>query len=179
LEEIQNNIIKHVQQNNWPKEPFENVYHKIINNKYLFEEDYLKPLSNKIYKAQIMFKNDYQGSGTYLKIYKNNDIVNKILFINNAYSVIKKDIKKIEWINETTVKIYSALSTKYFWEININGSVNFTNEDTNNAHQLYTLGQMYYSGTGIIQDKEKGIELIKKSAQMNYKHGINWIKKNI
>jgi hypothetical protein len=182
FEEIQNHIINCVKENNWNKEPFINVYNKINGNKYLFEENYLKPLSNKIYKAQIVFKHDYQDSGVFLEFYNKSKLINKVRFSNNGKSII--NIGEMEWINENAVRIYYIIgalksSKKYYWEINVNGTVNFDNTNKNDPQEIYNLGIIYCEGRGVIKDLEKGLELIKKSAEMGYKHGKNWINKNI
>lgn len=182
FEEIQNHIINCVKENNWNEEPFRNVYTKITGNKYLFEEKYLKSFSNKIYKAQIVFKYDYQDSGVFLGFYNKNKLINKVRFSNNGMSII--NIGEREWINENTVRIYYIVGTvknikKYYWEINANGTVDFNNTNKNDPQELYNLGIMYYEGWGAVKNLEKGIELIKRSAKMGYKHGKNWVNKNI
>jgi hypothetical protein len=182
FEEIQNHIINCVKENNWNEEPFINVYNKITGNKYLFEENYLKPLPNKIYKAQIVFKHDYQDSGVFLEFYNKNKLINKVRFSNNGRAII--NIGEREWINENAIRIYYIIGTlksnkKYYWEINVNGTIDFDNTNKNDPQELYNLGKLYYEGWGVTKNLKKGIELIKRSAEMGYKHGKNWINKNI
>jgi hypothetical protein len=179
FEEIQNHIINLAGKNNWNIEPFVNVYGKITKNRYLFEEKHLKPLSNKVYKAQIVFKYDYQGSGVFLEFYGKNELINRVRFSNNGRAII--NMSGLEWVNENTVRIYYEMShirnRKYYWEININGMADFDNINKNDPHELYNLGIIYYEGYGVIKDEKKGIELIKRSSEMGYKHGKDWINK--
>lgn len=47
-----------------------------------------------------------------------------------------------------------------------------------NSHGLFNLGMLYWKGTAIMQDKERGLELIKKSAELDYLHAQKWIEQN-
>jgi hypothetical protein len=182
LDIIQNNIIEYVKENHWNTGSFENAYNSIVNNNYLFEENYLRSKSNKIYKAQISFKHDYQNSGTYLNIYKENKLINKIQFSPSASPAIERYITSMEWTDEKNIKIYykgGQDDKKYYWKIDINGEMEFGSMAKNNPHLMFYLGKVYYEGLLVMQNKEKGIELIKTSAEMGYKHAKNWIKKNM
>ena len=107
-------------------------------------------------------------------------LINKIKFSNNGRAIV--NIGDIEWINENIIRIYYYIGyvkgRKYFWEISINGNIDFQNIDQNDSQELYNLGLIYYEGKVIIENSNKGIELIKKSSEMGYNHAKNWIVKN-
>jgi hypothetical protein len=114
-------------------------------------------MENKTYKAQIIFKHDYQDSGIFLESYSKNKTVNKVRFSNNGLAIM--NIGERGWINENSIRIYYVTgytkSRRYYWEISITGTVCFENTNNNDPQELYNLRIMYYEGWGIIKNEEE------------------------
>ncbi len=165
------------------------IYHRenIASLREHYKRKVLSP--DKQYKAQIYFEYDCQNSSTYVDFTdKKGELINRVRFTPTGWSVICKAIGCINWINNKTIKIFDIqvdknykdadCNTKYYWFISINGIVEYKLTDNQNPHLIFQLGKKLYEGKVVLEDKEKGLSLIKQSADMNYKHAINWLKRN-
>ena len=170
--------------------PFELVYEIIKNKKFKFREHFGKPVlsPNKQFKAQVYFEFEYENMGTYIDFTdKLGNLINRVQFTSSGYSVMSETIGNIKWIDENCVKIYfiqvpkteadAEVNRKNYWLIKTDKSVEFKNisADLNDPQALHQLGIYYYEGKQILKDEKKGIELIKRSADLNYKHAIKWL----
>lgn len=188
----QNAIIYFIKQNGWNALPFENTFTKIQSNDFLFREHWKKSVlsPDKRLKAQIYFKHDYLSSGTYVDFMdKNNELLKRVQFTPSGYSIICDDVGLIRWIDDTHVAIFyvytpragreAETNTRDYWIIGFDESVEFINPKINddNPHAMYNLGLKFWDGKQIMPDKEKGILLITKSAELGFKHAQNWLKR--
>ena len=161
--------------------------------KCLFREYYKKTIfsENKQYKARIYFEFDYERDGVYVDFSdKSNNYINRVQFTPSGYSIICQSVGGLEWIDNESVKVWNIQvpqigtdadsNRKNYWIIRTSGEVEFRNiyADENDPHALYQLGLYYMEGTHILKNETKGRELIKKAADLRYKHATKWLEKN-
>ena len=130
LDIIHNRIRAYALENNLDAQVFQEAYDSILENDFLFEKNHLNPISNAQYTAQLKFKLDFQNTGVlsnwvFIEIYQNNELFNKIHFLNNAMYAIEKMSgrkplinKELEWVDEETIRIYNNLAehpADYYW----------------------------------------------------------------
>ncbi len=146
--------------------------------------------SNRLYKAQIYFEYDCQNTGTFVEfINKKGELLSRVQFTPSGWSVICKSVGDINWIDDEKIKVNeiqvdrvdkdSDCNIKYYWLISINGMVEYNCIDEQNSHLLFELGKRIYEGKLVLENKEKGLSLIRQSANLNYKHAQNWLKRNL
>ena len=167
------------------------IYHR--ENIALLREHYRKAVfsPDKQHKAQIYFEYDCQSSGTYVDFTnKKGELLQRVQFTPWGWSVICKSVGDINWLDNEKIKINhiqvdrndkeADSNTKYYWLISINGQVeyNCTKADEQDPHLLFEFGKRIYSGREVLENKEKGLSLIRQSANLNYKHAQNWLKRN-
>ena len=67
--------------------------------------------------------------------------------------------------------------------IGVDGSIEYHSprvENTEiNTHGLFDLGILYWEGKTIMQNPNKGLELIKKAADLNNKHAQKCLERNM
>jgi hypothetical protein len=165
------------------------IYH--IENIALLREHYKKAVfsPDRQHKAQIYFEYDCQGTGTYVDFTnKKGELLQRVQFTPCGWSVICKSVGDIIWLSNETIRIYNIQvervdkgadsNTKYYWLISINGQVEYNCARADNPHLLFELGKKFCEGKMILENKEKGLSLIRQSAKLNYKHAENWLKRN-
>lgn len=192
----QSAILKMAEERGWDLVPFEIAYEKIKEAKGLFRSYYKKPVfsPDKQLKAQIYFEDDYEKNGTYVDFTdKKGTLVKRVQFTPRGYSVYSQDIGVINWDDNFQVKIFYIqtpraglnyeVNMRDYWIVTVDGRAEFyysRGENIEvNPHKLFNLGVLYWEGKIIIQDKEKGFALIKKSAELKYKHAQIWLKRTI
>lgn len=189
IELCQDAIIKFVMQRQWDLTPFEATFEKMRNRRGLFREYWKKAITspNKQIKARIYFEDDYDSNGVYADfVDRKGKLINRVKFAPQGYSIYCQDIGEIQWLDDSHIKIFylSGCASQYrdYWVIELEGKVEFhyrAEDSDNNSHSLFSLGLLYWNGTKIMQDRDKGLELIRKSAELNYKHAQAWLKNNI
>ena len=190
LNNMQQAITEFAVKNNWDTEHFTTVYNTIVQNNFLFRHRIKKPVNSadKQIKAQIYFEYDYRNSGLFIDFRnKQGELINRIKFCPSGYYAFADVLGAVIWIDNEQLKINyksageSNNNTKHYWLVNINGDISFNDIRANesNPQALYSMGLNYYEGKIIIQDTEKGINLIKQAAEAGYKHAVNWLAKNI
>ena len=195
IELCQQSMIDFARKENWNLTAFETAFEKINANNGLFREHWKKPVfsPNKQIKAQTYFEDDYEKKGTYIDFTnKEGNLIKRVQFTPSGYSVYCRDIGAIKWEDNFSVKIYYLQTpragadyegnTRDYWIVRTDGTVEFHYPRVEgvepNPHGLFNLGILYWNGTTIMQDKEKGIELIRQSAELKYKHAEKWLKRN-
>lgn len=195
IELCQQSIMTLVHNMHWNAESFESTYDKIKSTNGLFREHWKKAKvsPDKQLKAQIYFEDDYERNGTYVDFTdKKGKLIKRVQFTPSGYSVYCQDIGAIQWHDNLHVKIFYIYvpragndylqNMRDYWLIGVNGTMDFhyprVEGSEINPHGLFNLGMLYWKGTAIMQDKEKGFALIKKSADLNYKHAQKWIEQN-
>lgn len=175
----------------WNTEAFEHTYNKIISKNCLFREYWRKAKSspNRQLKAQIYFEDDYEKDGIYVDFTdKSGKLIKRVLFAPKGYHIYSKMISEPQWGNNSHVIIKRAFSNSFtktcdYWIIGVDGSVDYHSPRTENAevnpHGLFDLGILYWDGKIVMQNQDKGLELIKKAAELDYKHTQKWIERNI
>lgn len=187
----QQSIMSLVSKMCWNTEVFERTYHKIISKNCLFREYWRKAKSspNKQLKAQIYFEDDYEKEGIYVDFTdKSGKLIKRVQFAPMGYHIYSKMISELQWENNSHVIIKRAFShsctkTCDYWIIGVDGSIDYHSPRTENVevnpHGLFDLGILYWEGKIVMQNQDKGLELIKKAAELNYKHAQKWIERNI
>ena len=191
--QIQQAIIACAKKEAWDIVPFEVVFDELEKRNFFFREYYKKAIfsKDKHYKARIYFEFDYERSGTYVDFMDKSDHrINRVQFTPSGYSVISKSIGTLEWIDNEHVRIWNVqvpragandkTNQKNYWIVGRDGEVTFGNifADKHDPHALYQVGLDYVDGIHVLKDEAKGKTFIQKSANMQYKHALNWIKKN-
>lgn len=187
----QQSIMSLVSKMSWNTEAFELTYNKILSNRCLFRDYWRESKSSpdRQTKAQIYFEDDYEKEGIYVDFTdKSGKIINRVRFAPKGYHIYSKTISELHWENNSQVIIkrayaHSFSKTSDYWIIGIDGNVDYHSPKTENLevnpHGLFDLGILYWEGKAIIQNKDKGLELIKKAAALNYKHAQKWLQQNI
>jgi len=193
---IQSAIIAYVKDKGWELSSFEIANNKIRENAYRFREYWKKAIvsPDKQHKAQVYFEYDYEKNATFVDFsYKKGNLISRVQFTPTGYSVICESIGTVKWFDDKHVIVYymgvSRLGKEHqdnlrdYWIVGIDGQVRFhyprAEIEPLNAHALFNLGVLYWNGTIILQDKARGIELIKQAASMKYKHAGKWLNTNI
>jgi hypothetical protein len=179
LDLIHKRIMEYAVSNNIDGNIFEEVYSKIIENNFLFEEKYMRPVSNDLYTAQMSFKFDYQNNGAgndiFVEIYKDNLLINKIKFCGIGGRAARGYIKYIEWIDENNLRMDNFNDGFLYWIINIDGTVELDSFQKSYDGNVFNLGLCYYYGKEIAKNKEKGLALIKQAAGMGSRSASEWL----
>jgi hypothetical protein len=179
LDLIHKRIMEYAASNNIDGNIFEKAHNKIVENDFLFEEKYMQPVSNNLYTAQMSFKFDYQNNGAgnniFVEIYKDNLLINKIKFFGIGWRAARGDIKYIEWIDENNLRMDNFDDGFFYWKINIDGTVELDSFQKSDYHNVFNLGISYYYGKEIAANKEKGLALIKKAAEMGSRSAGEWL----
>lgn len=192
IELCQKSIMKIVNEMRWDAGVFERTYNKIISQSCLFREHWrkAKPSPNRQLKARIYFEDDYEKDGVYVDFTDNRgQLLNRIQFAPKGYQIHCNGIGEIHWGDDRHIIIpktagHSSSDTICeYWRIGVDGCMNFhfprTENSEANPHGLYDLGILYWEGKIIMKNKDKGLELIKEAANLNYKHAIKWLERNI
>ena len=168
------------------------IYHR--ENIVLLRDHYQKAVfsPDRLHKAQIYFEYDCQSSGTFVDFTSNKgELLKRVQFTPWGWSVICKSVGDIHWLDNEKIKIFhiqvdrndkeADCNTKYYWLISIDGQVayNCTGANEQNPHLLFELGKRFYEGKMVLENKETGVSLIRQSANLNYKHAKNWLKRNL
>lgn len=175
----------------WNTEPFERTYNKIISKNCLFREYWRKAKSspNRQLKAQIYFEDDYEKDGIYVDFTdKSEKLIIRVQFAPKGYHIYSKMISEPQWENNSHVIIKRAFANSFtktcdYWIIGVDDSVDYHSPRTENAevnpYGLFDLGILYWDGKIVMQNQDKGLELIKKAAELHYKHAQKWIERNL
>ena len=184
-------IMSLVSKMRWNTEAFERTYNKIISKNCLFREYWRKAKSspNRQLKAQIYFEDDYEKDGLYVDFTdKSGKLIKRVQFAPSGYHIYSKTISELQWGNNSHVIIkrafvHSFTKTCDYWRIGIDGNIDYYSPRTEcaevNPHGLFDLGILYWEGKIVMQNQDKGLELIRKAADLNYKHAQKWIERNI
>jgi TPR repeat protein len=88
----------------------------------------------------------------------------------NAYS-------KISWVDAKTVRVQTDNGRDY-WLCSSDGTVEFhyPRAQTGDPHGEYDLGRMYYDGTGVLRDQERGLALIRSAAAKGHRHAVRFLE---
>lgn len=187
----QQSIMSLVSEMGWNTEPFERTYNKIISKNCLFREYWRKAKSspNRQLKAQIYFEDDYEKDGIYVDFTdKSERLIKLVQFAPKGYQFYQKMISEPRWESNSRVIIkrsftHSFTKTSDYWIIGIDGSIDYHSPRAEcaevNPHGLFDLGILYWEGKFVMQNQDKGLELIKKAAELNYKHAQKWIERNL
>ena len=184
-------IMSLVSEMSWETESFEHTYNRILGKNCLFREYWRKAKCspNRQLKAQIYFEDDYEKDGIYVDFTdKSGKLIKRVQFAPSGYHIYSKSISELEWENNSHVIIKRAFShsctkTCDYWIIGIDGSIDYHSPRAENSkvnpHGLFDLGILYWEGKIIMPNQDKGLELIRKAAELNYKHAQKWIERNI
>ena len=184
-------IMSLVYEMQWNTEVFERTYDKIISMGGLFREYWRKAKSspNKQLKAQIYFEDDYEKDGIYIDFTdKRGKLIKRVQFAPKGYQIYCKGISELQWQDNSHVIIKRAFGhgftkTSDYWMIGVDGSIEYHSprvENTEiNTHGLFDLGILYWEGKTIMKNPNKGLELIKKAADLNNKHAQKWLERNM
>lgn len=187
----QQSIMSLVSEMCWNTEAFEHTYNKIISKNCLFREYWRKAKSspNRQLKAQIYFEDDYEQDGIYVDFTdKSEKLIKRVQFAPKGYHIYSKMVSEPQWENNSQVIIkrsfaHSFTKTSDYWIIGVDGSIDYHSPKTENTevnpHGLFDLGILYWEGKIVMPNQDKGLELIKKAAELNYKHAQKWIERNI
>lgn len=187
----QDRMIGYATDHNWSLTSFEAAYSTIVKKQYLFREHWKQAVfsPDRQIKAQIYFEHDYLSSGTFVDFTdKNNQPLRRVQFTPSGWSVLCDCVGFIKWNDNSTVKINrvyvpragrdAETNIRDYWLIGCNGDVAFIKPqaDDSDPQAMFALGTMLYEGRVVLMDKEKGLLLIQKSADLGYRHAQNWIR---
>ena len=192
IELCQQSIMLIVSEMHWNTAAFERSFNKIVSQNCLFREHWRKAKNSpsRQLKAQIYFEDDYEKDGVYVDFTDNKgQLLNRIQFAPKGYQIYCRDIGEIHWTNDQRIIVPKTVGHSFsekiceYWIIGVNGDVDFhfsrAEGSEANPHGLYDLGILYWEGRTILQNKDKGLKLIKKAAELNYKHAQKWLERNI
>ena len=119
---------------------------------------------------------------------KRGKLIKRVQFAPKGYQIYCKGISELQWQDNSHVIIKRAFGhgftkTSDYWMIGVDGSIEYHSprvENTEiNTHGLFDLGILYWEGKTIMQNPNKGLELIKKAADLNNKHAQKWLERNM
>lgn len=180
-----------VREMKWNTEPFEYTYDKIIRVNSYFREHWknAKWSPDKQRKAHIYFEDDFEKNGIFVDFTdKRGNLLKRIGFAPNSDQIFSNSISEPQWQDNTHVKIKRSFGTGFsetsdYWLIDTDGSVEYHSPRAENIDSnpqgLFDLGILLWEGKAVFQNKKQGLTLIKKSAQLNYKHAKLWLEKNV
>lgn len=108
--------------------------------------------------------------------------------IDLCQQAIMSLVYEMQWNTEVFEHTYDKIIsmgglTSDYWMIGVDGSIEYHSprvENTEiNTHGLFDLGILYWEGKTIMQNPNKGLELIKKAADLNNKHAQKWLERNM
>ncbi len=180
LDIFHNRLMEYANENNLDENVFQGAYNNIIENNFIFEKNYMKPVSNNMYTAQVSFKFDFQNTGVfekglYVEMYKDSQMINKIKIIDSPLRAINERIRFMEWEDENNFTIECSEYGDYYWKINVNGTIELENVHKKRPDEIFNIGICYYRGEDIARDEKKGLMLIKKAAEMGSRPANRWI----
>jgi hypothetical protein len=84
--------------------------------------------------------------------------------------------KKLQWADERTVSI-SSTNGKDYWQCSLDGTVQYRSPkaEAGDPHAIFALGKLYHEGGLLLQDRRRGIDLIRQAAAMGFKHAVRYI----
>ncbi len=175
-------IVEYVKDKGWDIMPFMDAFTHLQDSNYKFIDYYGRQKSSPDRKkrARIWFVDDYSETGTFVEFSDRIGLrTNLVKFTPSGLSVFNGDVKDLSWVDNECVKVPLGDERRSeYWLVNRNGEVNFISPETDDAHQLFRLGQMYWDGVRILKDEKKGIDLIRKAAEQGYKHAVTWLNRN-
>ena len=191
IELCQQSIMALVHEMHWEPDNFERAYDQILKMEGCFRGYWRKAKSSpdKQTKAQIYFEDNYEKDGIYVDFTdKKGKLIKRVQFAPKGYQIYCKGISELQWQDDSHVIIkrgfgYGFKRTSDYWIIGINGSIDYYSPKVENTavdpHGLFDLGILYWEGKAIMQNKDKGLELIRKAADLNSKHAQKWLERNI
>jgi hypothetical protein len=158
----------------WEDTNFNIVKSIIFNNKYIFKYRVGNPKKNRNRKIEAYVHVESDPILKKLNFYvyfEFDNTIKKILFTRTGegYGMIEYIVNKTIWIDDELFKVIMKNKLDY-WEVNVNDYVRFyySKAESGSAHSQYNLGLMYLNGQNLIQDEEKAIYWLKKSADNGF-----------
>jgi len=118
------------------------------------------------------------GSATRLSLIfldrQQNEIRRSLISLMPAHDFgVKFIFGSIAWIDNETVRVTQDNKRDY-WDCTVSGQVDFhyPRAERGDASGEYALGRMYYEGTVVLQDCDRGLHLIQSAATKGNKHAI-------
>lgn len=175
-------IMEYVNDKRWNSKPFTDAFKHLKDSDYKFFDYYGRQKSSpdRQTRARIWFEDDYRERGTFVEFSdRSGSLTNLVKFTPSGLSVFNGDVKNLTWVDNECVRLtFGDDKRSEYWLVNRNGEVNFISPETDDAQQMFRLGQMYWEGTRILRDEVKGTALIRQATERGYKHAMAWIKRN-
>lgn len=181
LERLHGAMLRYARQFNWDTAALEATRSKMIAMDFHFSYYWKKAIADpkRRIKAQPLI--DASSFPTHLHLVffdlQMNELRRVLLSVGvDGPGAVKFAFGGIEWLDSNTVRVCHE-NGRDFWLCSTEGHLEFCypRADSGDPHGQYELGRMYYVGQWVLPDRERGLKLIRASADQGFKHAINFI----
>lgn len=165
----------------WEKKQLEEAHRQIVDKNFHFTIAWKKPLASpdRRVKVQAFVEASSFPAHLYLIFFDREMQPRQRTLLSvgtNGPGSIEFALGEIRWIDSGTVRIQHQNKRDY-WLCTTDGGVSFhyPRAEANDPHGLYDLGKMYVEGQWVLQDRNRGIELIRASAALGFNHAIRFL----
>lgn len=85
---------------------------------------------------------------------------------------------EVAWLDPQTVRVTQD-NARDFWICGLDGTAtfHFPRAEKGDPHGVFELGRMYFEGRVVLEDRERGLELIRRAAESGQKHALSFLKR--
>jgi hypothetical protein len=180
LDGIHSGVIRCANLFGWDPQPFEAARQRAIQERFQFAFFWKKPVASPDRKHRAQAHIDAAHPGTLALMFcdrESHEVRRSLLSRGvDAPGVAEFLLGDLKWIDAETVKV-TQQNQRDYWLCRLDGAVEFhyPRAEAGDAHGLYDLGCMYYEGQYVLQDRERGLELIASAAQRGYPHAVKFL----
>lgn len=165
----------------WELRSLTDAYQRILDEDYQFSFLWKKPLASpdRRMKVQALVEASPFPVRLYVVLFDRqmNEMRRTLLSVGtNGRGAVEFALGEIGWVDANTVKILTTNSRDY-WLCTTDGQLDFhyPRADDGDPHGEYDLGRLYYDGELVLQDRERGLKLIRAAASKGFKHAIRFL----
>jgi TPR repeat protein len=166
----------------WERTTLRQAHERIVQERFQFQFFWKKPLSSpdRRMKAQV-FVDVQRHAHAYLVLFDRHlNEIRRMLFsiVLPGSGTLNAVLGRIAWDDNETVRI-GHRNARDYWLLSTAGSVAFhyPRAESGDAHGEFDLGLMYFEGRQVLQDRERGLNLIESAASKGYKHAVRFLER--
>lgn len=182
LDRLYDALVRCARQYGWDEEPFHTAYRRIIAEGLQFSFFWKKPAASpdRQLKAQAYVEAGNRTGVLLLFTDRDGRELRQVTLsvMGLGPGVVKHMLGRIFWTDPQTVTVLME-NGRDFWTCTTEGELEFhyPRAEGGDASGEFDLGKMYYEGTYVQPDQERGLALIRNAAAKGYKHAIAYLRR--
>ncbi len=181
LERLHQALLRCAEQFGWDAGPLSEAYRRILKADFEFAFFWKKPLASpdRRWKVQAFAQVSPLPAHLYLVFFdrKLQEQRRTLLSVGtDGPGPVEFALGNIRWQDSDTLRVENKNGRDY-WLCTTDGGSEFhyPRAEAGDPHGEYDLGRMYYDGQWVLQDKDRGLDLIKTAAAKGYRHAQRFL----